>query len=335
MTAAAQRPAGEGGTDGDTSVPRVLVEAEIRALAGLTPSAMAAIADGFDRLARGAVRQPPVLSLDLPEVHGELDVKTAWVDGWDVFCVKLSTGFFDNPSAGLPSASGLMVVLDARTGRPRALLLDGGYLTDLRTALAGAVAARELACPDASRAAILGAGAQARWQLRALSLVRRLSEVRVWARRPSAADQLATEMGEELRLPVRASTSVEQAVDGADVIVTTTPARDPILPARLVRAGTHVTAMGSDGAGKRELDPALVVGADRLVVDDPEQSRTLGELQGVPAGAGPDPVPLGDVVAGRATGRSSERDVTVCDLTGTGVQDTAIARWLLSVTGAP
>lgn len=335
MTRGSRRPAGEDGhASDDASVPRVLVESEIRAVAGLTPGAIEAIADGFDRLAAGSVRQPPVLSLDVPEVHGELDVKTAWVGGWDVFCVKLSTGFFDNPSAGLPSASGLMIVLDARTGRPRAVLLDGGYLTDLRTALAGAVGARELARPDASRAAILGAGAQARWQLRALAFVRPLSEARVWARRRPAAERLATEMRAELRLPVRDVESVEEAVDGADVIVTTTPAREPILPARLVRAGTHVTAMGSDGPGKRELDPGLVTGADRLVVDEPSQSRVLGELQGVPAGAGPDPVPLGDVVAGRATGRTSPRDVTVCDLTGTGVQDTAIARWLLAVAAA-
>jgi len=319
---------------GDAWAPRVLDEAEIRTLAGLTPDAIDAVADGFALLAAGSVRQPPVLSLELPEVLGELDVKTAWVDGWDVFCVKLSTGFFGNPAIGLPSASGLMVVLDARTGRPGALLLDGGYLTDLRTAAAGAVAARELARRDASRAAILGAGAQARWQLRALAAVRPLREVRVWARRRAAADELAVEMGEELRLPVLASSSVGEAVDGADVIVTTTPARTPILTAELVHAGTHVTAMGSDGPGKRELDPALITGADRLIVDDPAQSRALGELQGVPLGTGPRPVALGDVLAGRARGRVSVRDVTVCDLTGTGVQDSAIARWLLALADA-
>lgn len=320
---------------GDASVPRVLYEAEIRALAGLTPDAIDAVADGFERLAAGSVRQPPVLSLELPEVHGELDVKTAWVDGWDVFCVKLSTGFFGNPAVGLPSASGLMAVLDARTGRPRALLLDGGYLTDLRTAAAGAVAARALARSDASHVAILGAGAQARWQLRALAAVRDLSEVRVWARRRAAADRLAAEMHEELRLRVVASPSVEEAVDGADLVVTTTPAREPVLRAELVLAGTHVTAMGSDGPGKRELDPALVAAADRLIVDDPDQSRALGELQGVPPDAGPTPVTLGDVLAGRAPGRTSESDVTVCDLTGTGVQDTAIARWLVAKADAP
>ena len=327
------RSSGSGGRDGgDASGPRVLYEAEIRTLADLTPDAIDAVADAFERLAAGSVRQPPVLSLELPEVRGELDVKTAWVDGWEVFCVKLSTGFFGNPAVGLPSASGLMAVLDARTGRPRALLLDGGYLTDLRTAAAGAVAARELARPDASRAAILGAGAQARWQLRALAAVRDLSEVRVWARGRVAADQLAAEMGAELRLPVRASSCVKEAVDGADVVVTTTPAREPLLSAELVRAGTHVTAMGSDGPGKRELDPALVAGADRVIVDDPDQSRTLGELQGFPTGTGPAPVALGDVLAGRAPGRVSQHDVTVCDLTGTGVQDSAIARWLLTAT---
>ncbi|HET8985495.1 MAG TPA: hypothetical protein VFN03_07030, partial [Trueperaceae bacterium] len=151
---------------------RILHADEIRALAPLTTEAIDPIADGFARLAAGGVRQPPVLSLDLPEVRGELDVKTAYVPGWESFCLKVSTGFFGNPDLGLPSASGLMILLSAETGVPLALLLDGGYLTDLRTALAGAVAARELARADSTHVALIGAGAQARWQLRALRLVR-------------------------------------------------------------------------------------------------------------------------------------------------------------------
>lgn len=318
-------------TDGRdvNGAPRVVCEAEIRRRAVLGEAALAAVADGFVRLARGEVRQPPVLSLELPDVHGEIDVKTAWVRGWDTFCVKLSSGFFGNPARGLPSASGMMIVLDATTGRPRAVLLDGGLLTELRTAAAGALAARTLARPDASRAAILGAGAQARWQLRALASVRELRAVRVWARRSEAADAYAREMMDVCGVEVRVAASPAAAVADADVVVTTTPAREPLLQAGDLPAGVHVTAMGSDGAGKRELAHDLLERADVVVADDLAQSRRIGELQGVREDRVVAPVELGAILAGDAEGRRDAAQRSVCDLTGTGVQDTAIARWLL------
>lgn len=303
---------------------------EIRTLAPLSAEALDLIADGFARLAAGEVRQPPVLSLDLPEVRGELDVKTAYVPGWESFCLKVSTGFFGNPGLGLPSASGLMILLSAQTGVPLALLLDGGYLTDLRTALAGAVAARALARADAKHAAIIGAGAQARWQLRALQLVRPIDRVSVWARNSEQAEAFASAMSSETGLPVDVHHDVAGAVRGADIIVTTTPAREPLITVAMLSSGVHITAVGSDGEGKRELEHNVILAADLVVVDEPNQSRTLGELQGValPAEGGPEAVPIGDVVAGRRVGRSDDDQVTICDLTGTGVQDTVIARWV-------
>lgn len=309
---------------------RVLHEEEIRAAAPLTSEALDLIADGFARLAAGEVRQPPVLSLDLPEVRGELDVKTAYVPGWESFCLKVSTGFFGNRDLGLPSASGLMILLSAQTGVPLALLLDGGYLTDLRTALAGAVAARHLARADATSAAIIGAGAQAGWQLRALLMVRRLERATVWARDPNRARAFADRLSAETGLEVAVHADIAGAVEAADVVVTTTPSREPLLTVEMLHGGMHITALGSDGAGKRELDRAVMLAADRVVVDEPTQSRAIGELQGVapPAEGGPRAVALGDVVAGREVGRGSAEEVTVCDLTGTGVQDTVIARWL-------
>jgi ornithine cyclodeaminase len=316
---------------------RILHAERIRALAPLTAEAIDLVADGFARLAAGEVRQPPVLSLDLHEVRGELDVKTAYVPGWESFCLKVSTGFFGNPDLGLPSASGLMILLSAQTGVPLALLLDGGYLTDLRTALAGAVAARELARADSTHAAIIGAGAQARWQLRALRLVRPIASASVWARSNAQAERFASEMTAETGLRIDVHDDVAQTVGGADVIVTTTPAREPLLTVEMLTSGVHVTAMGSDGVGKRELDPAVMLAADRVVVDEPGQSRTIGELQGValPDVGGPEAAPLGDIVAGRRGGRRSDDDVTVCDLTGTGVQDTVIARWVWHRSSQP
>ena len=126
------------------------------------------------------------------------------------------------------------------------------------------------------------------------------------------------------------SNDITEAVRGADIIVTATPARQALITVAMVGSGVHITAMGSDGEGKRELEPALMLAADRVVVDDRSQSRSLGELQGVASEeeGGPEAVPLGDVVAGRRVGRTRDDELTICDLTGTGVQDTVIARWV-------
>lgn len=307
----------------------VLTEAELRRLVPLDLDAVACVEGAFVALATQAVAMPPVLRLDIPEHRGEVDVKTAYVPGLDGFAIKISPGFFDNPKLGLPSVNGLMVLLSARTGLVEALLLDNGYLTDVRTAAAGAVAARHLARADAGIAAVFGAGVQARLQLEALALVRPITEARLWARRPDQAERAAAELAGRLGIPVRAVADPEASVRGADVIVTTTPADAPVLRSGWLAAGQHVTAMGSDAEHKNELDPALVARADPYVADSLAQARRLGELHhavraGLVAANAVFPE-LGAVVAGLAPGRTRPDAVTVCDLTGTGVQDTAIA----------
>ena len=306
---------------------RILTEAELRAGVPLDHAALDVVEDGFIRLAEGEVEMPPVLSMQIKPHNGELDVKTAFVHGLPGFAVKLSPGFFDNPSKGLPSTSGLMVVLSSETGQVQAVLLDNGYLTDLRTAAAGGVAARHLARPDATRAAIMGAGMQARMQLRALALVRPLTHVAIWARDAAKARAMAAEMQAELGIPVTA-TDAETAVTNAEIIVTTTPARVPILQAGWLRPGQHITAMGSDQHGKRELDPACLALA-LYVPDRLSQTRLMGEGQGLDL---PDTTPeLGAIIAGTAPGRTSAQQITIADLTGTGVQDTVIATHALRI----
>jgi ornithine cyclodeaminase len=239
----------------------------------------------------------------------------------------VSAGFFDNPRRGLPSLGGLMVVLDAQTGVPRAALFDHGWLTDLRTALAGAVAADHLAREDASAVGIIGAGMQARLQFEALALVRDIDRGRVWARRHDRAVELAARLSSTLGIAVEAADSPAAAADGVDVLVTTTPATTPLIDATVLHPGLHVTAIGSDAEHKQELDPAAVEAADRFVCDHLGQSLRLGELRAA-ADAGFDAdraVELGAVISGAAPGRTGPDDVTICDLTGTGAQDTAIA----------
>jgi len=306
----------------------ILTEKDLRAVVKLDLSAIECVEQAFAALATDAVAMPPILRLDIPEFRGEVDVKTAYVPGFDGFAIKVSPGFFDNPKLGLPSLNGLMILFSARTGLVEALLLDNGYLTDVRTAAAGAVAARHLAREDASVAAIFGAGMQARLQLEALTLVRPIRSARIWARNHDRAEKLASDFAREHGIDVIAKTDARAALQGADIIVTTTPAEKPILLADWLEEGQHLTAMGSDAEHKNEIDPAVFAKA-RYVADRLSQTRILGELHhAIAAGrVAPDqPFPeLGAIIAGKAQGRRSNDDITFADLTGTGVQDTAIA----------
>ncbi|HEV7309472.1 ectoine utilization protein EutC [Ensifer sp.] len=308
---------------------KIITEAELRRIVPLDLDAIACVEQAFHALATKAVAMPPILRLDIPEARGEVDVKTAYVPGLDGFAIKISSGFFDNPKIGLPSTNGLMVLLSAKTGLVQAILLDNGYLTDVRTAAAGAVAAQHLSRPDAAVAAIFGAGMQAQLQLEALCLVRPIREARIWARDAAKAEAVAVELTARLGFPVRVEADGRAAVDGADIIVTTTPSERPVLRAEWLRAGQHVTAMGSDAEHKNEIEPGVIAAASLYVADSLRQTRRLGELRhAIEAGLVTEGTifpELGEIIAGQKPGRSGPEEITVADLTGTGIQDTAIA----------
>lgn len=307
----------------------VLNERQLRNLVSLDVEVVECIESAFLMLATKAVQMPPILRFDIPGHRAEVDVKTAYVPGLEGFAVKISSGFFDNPALGLPSTSGMMVLLSSLTGQVQAVLLDNGYLTDVRTAAAGAVAAKHLARQDSSVAAVLGGGRQARLQLESLALALPIMEARIWARDASKAEAAASELSARLGFPVAAHKEPSTAVAGAHVIVTATPAERPILDAAWLEPGQHVTAIGSDAAHKNEIDPAAIARADLYVADSLSQVRVLGELhhaivEGVVPTASDFPE-LGEVIAGLKRGREDQSQITIADLTGTGVQDTAIA----------
>ncbi|TSE01362.1 cyclodeaminase [Mesorhizobium intechi] len=307
----------------------ILTEAELRKIVTLDLDAVACVENAFRALATLPVAMPPILRLDIPEQRGEVDVKSAYVPGIDGFAVKISSGFFDNPKLGLPSGGGMMVLLSARTGVVEALLIDNGYLTDVRTAAAGAVAAKHLSREDSTVAAIFGAGLQAGLQLEALRLVRPIAEARIWARDAARAEATAARLRERLGIVVRAEPDAANAVAGADIIVTTTPSTEPLIKPGFIAAGQHITAMGSDAEHKNEIVPAVLRMADLYVADSARQTRRLGELHhAIAAGvmaAEEEVTELGQIIAGERHGRRSASDITIADLTGTGVQDTAIA----------
>jgi ornithine cyclodeaminase len=308
---------------------KILTESDLRGAIQFDLGVINCIESAFIALAEGGVVMPPILSMAIEDHNGEVDVKTAYVPGIDSFAIKMSPGFFDNPKIGLPSTSGLMVLFSARTGVLEALLLDNGYLTDIRTAAAGAVAARHLSREDSRKACVIGAGAQGALQLKALCLVRPIEQAVIWARDLSKAEVLAKRLTKELDINVAVAQDISNAVTEADIIVTTTPASTPLVMADWLRPGQHITAMGSDQHHKNELQPECLVRANLYVPDRQSQTEKLGELHhamdnGLIGSKEVFPE-LGDIVSGRATGRRSADDITICDLTGTGVQDTAIA----------
>ncbi len=307
---------------------RILFEREIRRLIG-PREALGAVREAFARLARGEATLPGVIGLDVPGHQGEVHVKGAHLHGSRFFSIKTAAGFYANVARGLPMASGHVMVFDAETGFLRAILFDNAYLTELRTGAAGALSADLLARREVDRVALLGYGSQSRYQLEALLLVRRPRRVVVWGPSETRATAAAREMEDRFGLPVSAVPTGREAAEGSDVIVTTTPSHEPILRAEWVEPGTHVTAVGSDGPDKQELDPALLSRADKVVADRLEQCLRLGEIHHAVATGALTPAAvygeLGELAAGLKAGRASEDEITIADLTGVGIQDAAVA----------
>jgi ectoine utilization protein EutC len=307
----------------------ILTESELRQCVGVDQEAIAVVADGFTRLANSEVTLPPILQVDIPENKGEVDVKTAYVRGLDSFAIKIASGFLDNYRLGLPTGSGMMIVISAKTGVPEAVLLDNGYLTAVRTGAAGAVAARYLARERVETAGVIGSGRQARIQMMALQQVRDFHRVMVYGIIPEQVEQYVSEMSDVLGVEVVKAEDVETVVRNSDIVVTTTPSHKPFLEAEWLRPGLHITAMGADSEHKQELHADVLGRANLLVCDIKSQCFRVGELHhGLEEGAvsRDDPIiELGDLTSGREPGRTTDKEITICDLTGVGVQDTAIA----------
>lgn len=309
---------------------QIMTESQLREVVSLDLTIVDVVEKAFSALATGDVIMPPILSMDLPMVNGEVDVKTAYIPGFSGFAIKVSPGFFDNPALGIPSLNGLMTLFNARTGLVEALYLDNGYLTDIRTAAAGAVAARHLAVETVETVGVMGTGVQARLQMQALYLVRPFQQVLVWGRNPEKAALCAADLQATLGVQARVA-SAEDTVRQSQVVVTTTPSRTPILKSDWLHPGLHITAMGSDQEGKTEIDAAVLAQCDLYVADRVSQTEKLGELRAArDAGFWTKGTPpeLGDIINKTHLGRSSKEAVTVCDLTGTGAQDTAIASYV-------
>ena len=300
---------------------------EIRkALGGLDPVPL--IEEGFAAYSRGEVVVPPVGEMIFEDPPGDVHIKYGYIKGDEFYVIKLASGFYDNPKHGLPSSNGMMLLFDLRTGEPRAILHDECLLTNVRTAAAGAVAAKYLAPTRLTRAGILGAGAQGRLQLEYLRRVREFRDVCVWGVGEAELAAYKTDM-EAMGFRVETTRDPAKVAATCNVIVTCTPSTKPLLRGRDIRPGTHITAVGSDTAEKQELEATILADADRIVVDSISQSLLRGEaFRAMSAGAiGRERlIELGAVVMDPSLGRRSDDEITVADLTGVAVQDIQIAK---------
>jgi len=286
------------------------------------------IEEGFKSYSRGDAVIPPVGEMIFEDPPGDLHIKYGYLKSGQFYVVKLASGFYQNPQLGLSSSQGMMLLFDQKTGVVKGVLLDHGYLTDIRTAVAGAIAAKYLAPKAVSCIGIIGTGIQGKFQLEYLSSVTTCRKVIVYAR--------STEKGEAYKnhfkgtdWQIEVTDDLQYLAENSRLIVTTTPAKAPLLEAEWIQAGTHITAMGADTAEKIELATQILGKADVVVVDSISQSETRGEVyQAVRAGTirRTQAIEFGKVIADPTLGRTSPNQITVADLTGVAVQDLMIAK---------
>jgi ornithine cyclodeaminase len=298
-------------------------------LAVLDPdAAMAAVADAFRRHAAGQAQVGAVSHLGFTDPPGDCHIKAAHLHGDDVFVAKLALGFYRNPEIGWPPSNGFMAVISATTGEVLALLHDEGQLTDHRTAMAGAVAAKAIARPDSKVLGIVGSGVQAGLQAHYITGSLGLQKVVIWSRSAKRAEALAATLRGE-GLDASMVDSAEALAAQADLIVTTTPATSPVLTDAMIRPGTRVVAVGADAPGKQELDAAILGRAKRVIVDARNQCVDHGET-GWAVRSGlvreDDLIQLGALLSDPSLGDFAPEDIVVADLTGVAVQDVAIAK---------
>lgn len=283
------------------------------------------VEQAFIRYSAGDAVVPPVGQLQFPELDADVHIKYGYIKGSKSFVVKIASGFPKNKELGLPASDGMILVYDSMTGRLKAILQDEGFLTDLRTAAAGALCSKMLAPKDFGTVGILGTGVQARWQLSLLRKVLPVKQVLVWGRNPKNAEKFSLDMSRE-DSPVSVAESVDYLAQRCGLVVSATYASAPLLHAENLHPGMHITAMGADSPGKQELDALCFSRADLVAADSMRQCMEYGECSHA-AAAGTLPkntLELGQLLA-RGYGRNSEEEITIADLTGVAVQDIAVA----------
>jgi alanine dehydrogenase len=309
----------------------ILTDSEVKDLLSLS-DVIEAVESAFKQKGLGRVQMPAKIYLYYRDYGGDLRTMPAFLEDLDVSAVKIVNVHPKNPTEnGLPTVMAIITLVDPATGAPIAIM-GGTTITDMRTGAAGGVAAKYLARKDSRVIGLVGGGAQARTQLMGLlEVYKTLKEVRVWSRTEKTKRKFVAEAqqayGDSFQVvPV---TSVRTAVEGADIVVTATPSRKPLLMNDMVSAGMHINCIGADAVGKEELDPNIFKRA-KIVVDDWAQASHSGEIN-VPLSSGiitKDDVwaEIGEIVAGSKAGRERPEEITIFTSTGLAVQDAVTAQ---------
>jgi alanine dehydrogenase len=290
--------------------------------------AIRAVREAYIAFAKGLVKMPPVMHLDVSQYNGEVDIKSGYIEDLGLIGTKIASGFYENYKLGLPPGIAIIILMDLKTSMPVAIM-DGTYVTAYRTGAAGAVAAKVLARKDSEIIGVVGAGTQARMQILALQEVFSLKKVKVWDINTTERDKYVEEMSEQLKIAIEPAEDVKDAVIEADIIVTVTPSRKALVMKEWIQEGVHINAIGADGPGKQELDPFIVKRADKVVVDSLNQCRIIGEIQHALADGliTEDDVyaEIGQILIGEKIGRETNEEITLFDATGLAAQDIAAA----------
>lgn len=306
---------------------KIIALAEIKELLH-TVDLIPKLEEGFVAYSMGNTVMPPVGELCFTNPPGDVHIKYGYINGDEFYVVKIASGFYENPKLNLPSSQGLLLLFNQKTGGLQAILLDEGYLTDLRTAIAGAIVAKYLAPRSVNRIGIVGTGTQARLQLYFLQQIVSCKDVTVWGRDWNKLLAFQNQMqNENCRIAI--TQSMDLLTDSCNLIVTTTPSSAPILFANQIRKGTHITAIGADTALKQELDENIFSVAELIITDSITQSIERGDAAHAlrkKVIAKTQLIELGTIIGGLKKGRTSDQQITVADLTGLAVQDLQIAK---------
>ncbi|VVB88766.1 Alanine dehydrogenase [uncultured archaeon] len=272
------------------------------------------------------VQMPPKLYLYFKNHNGDLRTMPAYLEEADITGVKIVNVHPDNPKKGLPTVMALVILNSTETGAPMAIM-DGTHLTDMRTGAAGGVAVKYLARKNSKVVGFVGTGNQARTQLMGINEIIDIEEIRITSASEKSNINFKAEMEKKVDCDIVMKKSIQEVCD-CDILVTTTPSREPIVMNEWIAEGTHLNAIGADAPGKEELDPAILKRA-RVVVDDIPQASHSGEVN-VPISRGLLGVKeicceLGEVIAGKKKARMKDSDITVFDSTGLAIQDVATA----------
>ncbi len=286
------------------------------------------IEEGFVAYSQRNTVSPSVGELVFKNPPGDVHIKYSYITGDDFYVVKIASGFYNNPKLNLSSSNGLMLLFDQKTGVLLGVLLDEGYLTDLRTAAAGAITAKYLAPSIINKIGIVGTGIQARLQLLFLKKTIFCRDVVVFGRDHNKLLQFQIDMKNE-GFKIHTTQTLEDLTSTCNLIVTTTSSSLPVLFSNHISAGTHITAVGADGPHKQELEESIFGVADVIVADSISQCIERGDISYAIRKKIIDRnilIELGDVIAKKYEGRTNDNQITVADLTGLAVQDIQIAK---------